>query len=984
MVWNRRQLSPDFSSFGDIILQLGTGSITATLLVNVLAKQLVDLFFEESAKHISMQGFKSFLSYILEDQKEVAIDQACKEALVISIFSKFEELLIEHRYDKVISSTPPNMENRVFVDGCEVYVDALSVDWKDPLSNPLATEIINLAAHRLREAKVPEKKIAVILTSIRLYVPMLFWELIQNENRYKKFKDHFDTQAWKAGNELFLYLKHRAEIAGYFTKPMELDGIESLTLEDIYVKPYFWMHLKCWPENVRKLIQENDDLKVHRRANSEDVTNFVHPCSFENEKAINAQMHLHQFLDAWVRGETALSGCKDNPLLLLLGQPGQGKSSCCMRLVHDFALDVERIYFVRLRETDIFKHTDAPLQYLNDYVFRKLFKQNGGQPLEDRTALLILDGLDEASLNQQASSSKAVSLIKSLSHMLRRDGNTGQFAKLRIILSSRTAMLSPDCLTFSDALTLHLAPFSQDQQILWSSKLSPHLPFSPLTPKTIKDIHLSKEDNPILELIEQPVILMLIATANINLTAVNSRHALYDKLFDELINRRLGADQGGIHPEMRLTADNEKRRTQFRRTIAEIGLACFLDGRGCTTEKNALFIIKQFEAEDLFDISSKDDEKIKEALSKLMISFYLTNSGESSKQTLEFFHRTLMEYLAVEAVVEYLKEFSQKSHSGNEDAFLGLMFLLFGQPLWSDQMGVDLEYHIKALTNDERSKIESMLLAHAIYLIENEFMPRSIPELAEVIKWQEFSEDMYFETAWLEASCTSLLFYLALLELTSKPITDNSKPMSSGKYEFNKLLLTTEEPDVKYIFHTHVKIAASYILQAPFRKYSLPYLNLEDIEFIGSDFSNVDFSGANMSRVNLSHANLSGADLTGAKLHEASMLGTDLSGSSLFRADLSEADLSGSDLSEADLSEADLSGTNLSDADMSDSIIIFIDMDAQEDCSEIKYKKQYKITYDSITNRSDSPLNPPASFKEHIAHWRGEYGLTPVPPESAP
>ena len=94
--------------------------------------------------------------------------------------------------------------------------------------------------------------------------------------------------------------------------------------------------------------------------------------------------------------------------------------------------------------------------------------------------------------------------------------------------------------------------------------------------------------------------------------------------------------------------------------------------------------------------------------------------------------------------------------------------------------------------------------------------------------------------------------------------------------------------------------------------------DLREADLSGADLREADLSGAKLIGADLSGADLSGAKLIGADLREADLIGADLIGAYLREADLSVADLSEADLSEAKLSRAKLIGADLSGADLSE------------------------------------------------------------------
>ena len=136
----------------------------------------------------------------------------------------------------------------------------------------------------------------------------------------------------------------------------------------------------------------------------------------------------------------------------------------------------------------------------------------------------------------------------------------------------------------------------------------------------------------------------------------------------------------------------------------------------------------------------------------------------------------------------------------------------------------------------------------------------------------------------------------------------------------------------------NIDLRKAYLSEADLRGAKLSEADLSGADLSRADLSRADLRGAKLSEADLSRADLSGADLSGvylsetdlseAKLRRADLRGAKLSEADLSRADLSGADLSGVYLSETDLSEAklrrayllvaDLRGAKLSEAGLSE------------------------------------------------------------------
>ena len=134
-----------------------------------------------------------------------------------------------------------------------------------------------------------------------------------------------------------------------------------------------------------------------------------------------------------------------------------------------------------------------------------------------------------------------------------------------------------------------------------------------------------------------------------------------------------------------------------------------------------------------------------------------------------------------------------------------------------------------------------------------------------------------------------------------------------------------KDADLRDAYLSDADLSGADLRDADLRNADLNGADLNRADLNGADLNGTDLRRADLSKADLSGAYLSEADLSGADLRQADLSGADLrqadlSGAYLSGADLSKADLSGADLSGADLSGADLSGADLSGADLNESI----------------------------------------------------------------
>ena len=120
------------------------------------------------------------------------------------------------------------------------------------------------------------------------------------------------------------------------------------------------------------------------------------------------------------------------------------------------------------------------------------------------------------------------------------------------------------------------------------------------------------------------------------------------------------------------------------------------------------------------------------------------------------------------------------------------------------------------------------------------------------------------------------------------------------KFKLNKMALN--KTDFKNIDFSNANLIATNLVEA----------DLSNTDLRGADLSNADLRGANLQNANLRGANLQNANLRGANLQNANLRGANLECSNLKKVDLRGANLEDVRLKNAKLEETNFSGTNIS------------------------------------------------------------------------
>jgi len=192
---------------------------------------------------------------------------------------------------------------------------------------------------------------------------------------------------------------------------------------------------------------------------------------------------LHDLVLAWLGLVDEPLDCDklrteaDPRLLLLYGQPGQGKTSFCKRLLYDLIstrVHYDRpVYFLRLRDIkDVSGLREDPLDHLRQEI--EAFNSLSIDSADFNRSVLILDGMDELAMSSGMTIDSADHLLSVIEDQLK------QYPELRIIVTSRHGYLRADDRLRKSFLILQIADLKRDQQVEWLTQPCP--PEPPLHP----------------------------------------------------------------------------------------------------------------------------------------------------------------------------------------------------------------------------------------------------------------------------------------------------------------------------------------------------------------------------------------------------------------------------------------------------------------------------------------------------------------------
>ena len=787
-----------------------------------------------------------------------------------------------------------------------------------------------------------ERRAAGLATEFKYYFGYQYYEELR-AGGYEAFKAWLNDDSLEEQRKLINRKQYNAQLREYYYAPSL--GQQEVALADIYIDPDFLVLDKLLPAEKRAQLKEN------KQQSGEN-----HFLKTEYQGSIHQYFRQH-FLPQ--RKATELN-CpqEESRMMILLGQPGHGKSSFCYRMAYDLLSTDDfngTVQFVRLREAGK-NITQTPREEL-----AKLLKRSGLEAEEDWEnetfpTVLLLDGLDELCMAQSLSDQDIRELLRECEEMIKDHPN------LFITITSRFNYLPSDRLRKTDALVLSLGTLTLPQQKKLIEKYSNRKANEiNLDQDFLEEVNEEGGEYPhIKELIELPILLQMILISEIDLKGANSRAAIYRELFTQVLNRKWDKDG-------RLKKYADKNDFQPKDLRAYLSFLAFKIYQSPRAYLNRSEISGFEETEDFirdFLSESDDAENMDGLLKDVLTSFYLQEKRkheddeeeETKKQhyAIEFLHKSLYEYLCCEYLWYKTKDVFLKSNGRpqyhNFKKIGENIQRLFAHTRLSEEMleyleeiiGLDTACH-QALQKAMAHTLPSMLKHGCIYqypLAGDQLLQRFTPSQQALhvfhcfwaifgwLRMHEVDEALFFESEW-STFHDQFLASLSVEEVIEKhgtPPQYESKEAFTNSWKETDSLANASLPDQNYLrssfFREHHQSLLPELPESvlAFLPTWLRQLSAERLAFylpfnFGA-FAAVDLAGLNAPKVLLRGADLRGADLHGADLRGADLRGADLSGADLRGADLRGADLRGADLHVAALREAALREAALRGADL--------------------------------------------------------------------
>ncbi|HNI43387.1 MAG TPA: pentapeptide repeat-containing protein [Chitinophagales bacterium] len=698
-----------------------------------------------------------------------------------------------------------------------------------------------------------------------------------------------------------------------------LNDPQNMSLANVYIEPYFGIH--------RSSLNEDDERIAH--------------CNNHGFYPVPSNVDLHHFIDTLLPTQDVAMVLDSDfvlqmnaKVIVLLGEPGQGKSSFCKRLLHDCLLYTpqQNIYFIPLASVG------KPKEWLVNPVrniISQIQKDLSRGVVEEEEAffstarlnksLIILDGLDELLISQNIDKRELLGFYKDILQQ-------ADIYHYKIIITSRLSYIDLEQLRALPLLILQLNPFQLEQQENW---LQHYQIFHAETTLTFELLKTYNEKFLYLaELLKQPILLYFIADLQHPIDPTTSKAKVYETLFDQLCKTTDEQSQ-----EERLLGMEGIGKESLRELLQQIAFIMYSNQRTYITAKQIQELSRTNST--LRKLTNNSKNEFGEAL--MLISYGRAAYSEpfSKKYAIvEFLHKSLQEYLTAEYIWQQFKDElcavqikgrSQTYLIDDIEACLSLCCDLFAPQNILIEESMVKQYLSELIVEDdspERDLVAERLLSFWESAMSRQFLCQTPNKTSNVYLPPTVRMRRVMYGYWL---CLQLLH-------PKKNLQPHSHNLRSQIQELWRILtlevcypLTLAYQNLDSYQLTGANLVNANFINAKLSKCILSFANMSQAYLINSDLkkanlTNTILRGANLSSVDMRNANLQSADMSKTDLSNADLRQTALLGAKLLDAQLRGADLSKADLRLADMRRSSLNFATLNGADMRNSFLRHTDL----------------------------------------------------------
>ncbi len=636
----------------------------------------------------------------------------------------------------------------------------------------------------------------------------------------------------------------------------------------------------------------------------------------------------------------------ENKMLLILGQPGIGKSTLITWITANFNDRINDIFVYK------FSSDLGNMDWQSDRISNKILDELGIKRNDLNGKILIFDGFDEVSIENH----RRNDILDNLYGDWIYNNAIDDFS---LVITCRENYVQRFATLKCKYITLQPWDEMQIESFCYV--------FQEKTKNNISDITLKKLliNRSILGI---PLILYMVLALNISIEKEGSIVDVYDKVFsieggiyDRCIDNRRFADEHRI-------AEVKKQIHQISREIA-IWMFENNPDAACIPQKE----YEKVCANIMKDIEEKDIEK-----DFIIGNFFKLKyiEGEETEE-LYFIHRSIYEYFVSETIYSSIESSIKDLTCENQEKLAANIAVYLKQGEITHTIGEYLQHKIFRLFNklsqEKKNRfyewweetVAKMMDKGMFYYTNKNIncyenviskecqcfgnLLKILRLLLDTSKKKYILENV--DRGILDRYVNNYMIEEKLLEGTNKSGWISDKVIDeffmTDKTENNEVILQEDSEELP--LNTEANIDENMLREEIERTLSCKEANLSRMSLWGIDFrcidlteinlTEADLTGVVLERRKLDYINLRGANLRGANLREANLEGGNLKKADLRKVDLRGANLRGANLRGADLRGAIVRGASLEEANLKGAIIDVACVNNLEDRYDLKLTK---------------------------------------------